>query len=175
VTSPRFLTPDQARLLGAVADRIFPPSAACPSATELGAVAYVDRQLDGPWGRGERMYRQPPFRPSADPLHGWQSPMTPAEAYTYGLAALQRHARRAYGADFADLSEAQQDAALTAVEHDRSATFEDFRAGAWFALVRTSVVEGVFADPQHGGNAGRQAWAWLGFPGDPTAAAGGAR
>jgi hypothetical protein len=42
------LTPPEARALAAIAVRIFPRCPDMPSASELGAIAYVDGQLAGP-------------------------------------------------------------------------------------------------------------------------------
>jgi gluconate 2-dehydrogenase gamma chain len=36
---------------------------------------------------------------------------------------------------------------------------------AFFATVYQTVMEGMFADPIHGGNAGKAAWKMIGFPG----------
>lgn len=70
--------------------------------------------------------------------------------YRAGLAAL---------AGFETLSEAEQDEALA--ELDR-------RGDPFFALVHRHVLEGAFADPAWGGNAGGAGWALLGYPGPRT-------
>jgi gluconate 2-dehydrogenase gamma chain len=77
------------------------------------------------------------------------------EAYAAGLLALEQRAQAAYGCGFARCDEAQQDALLERIERD----------GAFFELVRSHVIEGMFGDPRWGGNAGGAGWQLLGYPG----------
>ena len=70
------------------------------------------------------------------------------EAYAGGLAAL--------GESFCDLEPEAQDAALAALERD---------GAAFFALVRTHAIEGMFGDPRWGGNADFAGWDLLGYAG----------
>jgi Gluconate 2-dehydrogenase subunit 3 len=65
--------------------------------------------------------------------------------YADGLASL---------AGFAGLAPEEKDAVLATMEH-----------GAFFELVRLHAIQGMFADPSHGGNAGGAGWDLLGFPG----------
>ena len=67
------------------------------------------------------------------------------DLYAEGLAAL---------AGFASLEPVQQDARLATIE-----------GSAFFELVRLYAIQGMFADPAHGGNAGFAGWDLLGFPG----------
>lgn len=166
MTERPFLTPERARVVGAAADRLFPADGDSPAATDLGVVDYIDGQLAGPWGRGERLFRQGPFLAPVDEGHGWQSPMTPAEAYAHGLDALDGLARERHGAGFAEIPAEAQDALLRACERgEADADFgPNFTAAAFFALLRTNVVEGLFGDPRYGGNRDYGGWRWLGFP-----------
>jgi gluconate 2-dehydrogenase gamma chain len=165
-TSHRFLQPDQARALAAAADRIFPGDGDSPSASALGAVEYIDGQLAGPWGQGDHLYRQGPFPAPQDSGHGWQSPLTPAEVYAHGLAALDEIARARHGAAFAELPPEAQDELLHACERGEvEADFGEGRSAAqFFALLKLNVVEGVFADPRYGGNRDFGGWRFIGFP-----------
>lgn len=52
-----FLSEDEAATLAALADQIIPADD-FPSAFEAGAVSYIDRQLDGPYRRHRRAYRE---------------------------------------------------------------------------------------------------------------------
>lgn len=161
--------------LASVADRIFPADRACAGGVELGVVPYVLAQLDGPWGRGERMYRRPPFVPPPHPGHGWQSEMTPLAAFRYGLAALDQHASREHGAPFAALPAATQDTLLADLERGAIASFDRLDPALFFDLLLGACIEGVFSDPAYGGNRNGEAWAWIGFPGPgPHAAPGSA-
>ena len=151
--------------LGCIADRVFPPDAECAGGRELGVVQYVLGQLAGPWGQGMRMYRQPPFVPPPHAGHGWQSDLTPAEAFDRGLAAIDEHATGRYGAPFPALPAGLQDQVLAELERGAVATPPDLDPAQFFALLIETCVEGVFSDPSYGGNRNGEAWAWIGFPG----------
>lgn len=147
-----YLSTQEAAVLAAAGDRIFPADESSGSASALGLVQFAERQLVGPWGRGERMYRLPPFASPDHPGHGWQAPETPAEVLRTILFGLLR-------AGFLELHPDGRDAALGALET---------ASPAEFALLRLLVVESVLAHPAHGGNRDRAGWRWLGFPGDPV-------
>lgn len=151
--------------LASIADRMFPADEECPGGVEIGVVPFILAQLAGPWGQGDRMYQHPPFVPPPHQGHGWQSDMTPAEAFRYGLAALDEHAARVHGASFASLTAAAQDELLADVERGAISSFERLDPALFFDLLLGACVEGVFSDPRYGGNRNGQAWAWIGFPG----------
>ena len=158
------LTTPQLRLLTAICDRLIPPGPEGPSATEAGVVTFIERQLDGPWGHGARMYREGPFvQPDAG--HGWQSPLTPAEVYAHGLDAIARHVRERHDGELADLDPAAQDEIVTAWEAGELTTFSEVDGRAFFAMVRQNAVEGLLSDPGYGGNRDMVGWRWLGYPG----------
>jgi gluconate 2-dehydrogenase gamma chain len=161
-----FLDQSEARILAAAADRIFPADDDSPAASELGAVRFIDRQLAGGWGAGAMQYRHGPFRRWAGGGDGWQSPLTPAEAYRHGLAALDRGARARHGSGFAELGPADQDPLLVACE--RGGLEDEFGVELapreFLELLRANVVEGLFSDPRYGGNLEGRGWSWLGFP-----------
>jgi gluconate 2-dehydrogenase gamma chain len=161
-----FFTLQQARAASAAANRIFPPDDDSPSAADLGVVKYLDGQLAGPWGQGDRLFRQEPFRIPPDGGHGWQSPLTPSEVYAHGLAAFDELSRERCDLAFADASEEVQDEILRACESDIAVA--DFGVGftglTFFRLFRINVMEGLFADPRHHGNREYGGWRWLGFP-----------
>ena len=163
------LTAAEARTIQGICDRIFPATDDVPAASALGVVTYIDRQLAGPWGQGAGMYRAAPFEAPTHSGHGWQSSLTPHEAYRYGLAALSDYTRAAFGREFADLTAPEQDSVLRAIERGEVETFEVLPSSAFFELVLGNVTEGLYTDPIHGGNQGAALWKWLGYPGDPTA------
>jgi gluconate 2-dehydrogenase gamma chain len=140
----RFFTADEAPVIAAAAARIFPSDAAGPGASEAGVVIYIDRQLAGPYGRDRWRYTQAPFAEGTPEL-GYQGKGTPREIYRAGLRLL---------AGFASLDSAAQDQALHAIE-----------TTPFFTLLRTHVIEGMFCDPMHGGNADMVGWQLIGFPG----------
>lgn len=160
--SVRVLSERDAAALVALVDRIFPPDDTIGGASELGVVDYIERQLAGPWGCGDDMYRAAPFAQPQDGGHGWQVDLSPAEAYRDGLAALRSVSTSRCGAPFEDLDGEAQDRLLRLIERGELAPFGRIGAAAFFALVHGNVVEGLFADPAHGGNRDGAVWAWIG-------------
>ena len=166
----RWFSSADAAVIGAIANRIYPADSHGPAATELGVVNYIDRQLAGAWGSGERMYRQGPFHTPLDSGHGWQYAMTPADAYRIALDAIDAHTKSAYGGKTFDaLSASRQDNVLTDMSNDKIATFTTLKGSDFFTMVLQNVKEGVFADPSYGGNRGVQGWELVRWPGDPMA------
>src|ERR1700719_1173224 len=102
----RFFTADEARVVTAACERIFPSDASGPGATEAGVVIFIDRQLAGPYGRDKYRYTKGPWVESV-PEHGYQGKASPREIYRDGIAKL---------GDFATLSPAQQDERLRSIE-----------------------------------------------------------
>jgi hypothetical protein len=95
--APRFLTPDEWRLLQAIIDRLLPqPDRAVP----IPVAIWIDDHLAGDGGEGYRDARMPPMR----------------RAWRTGLAGIEAEARRALGAAFAELSPEQQDTILRRVQ-----------------------------------------------------------
>lgn len=141
----RFFTAEEARVVAAACERIFPADDSGPGATQAGVVVYIDRQLAGPYGVDKYRYTQPPFVESI-PEHGYQGKANPREAYREGIQKL--------GSDFAALEVSQQDARLRGMEK----TY-------FFQLLRAHTIEGMFCDPMHGGNAGLIGWQLVGYPG----------
>jgi gluconate 2-dehydrogenase gamma chain len=141
----RFFTGQEARVVMAACERIFPANESGPGATQAGAMVYIDRQLAGPYGTDQYRYLQPPFVESV-PEHGHQGKESPQETYRVGIPKL--------GPDFVELDGAQQDERLKAIEKTH-----------FFQLLRQHTIEGMFCDPMHGGNANLIGWQMLGYPG----------
>ncbi len=79
------------------------------------------------------------------------------ETYAAGLARLDADATELHGVGFADLAPELQDDLLRAAE---SRPADDF-----FELVLAHAMEGMFGDPEHGGNADLAGWKLMGYPG----------
>jgi gluconate 2-dehydrogenase gamma chain len=165
----RFFNDAQARVITAMAERLFPRDEASPGATDAHVLDYIDGRLVSAWGLGARMYRHGPFFPPQDSGHGFQTPMTPRDIYQDALAALDAYCQRQFGASFDQASSSQQDDVLHALEQGKVDTFTAISAAQFFAMFRQNVLEGLFADPLYGGNANLVGWKWIGFPGDPMA------
>ncbi len=76
----KFFTADEARAMEAIVDRIIPPDPETPGGKDAGCAVFIDRQLKGPYGSAEGLYRQGPFTQGSKE-QGPQSPLTPAELY----------------------------------------------------------------------------------------------
>jgi gluconate 2-dehydrogenase gamma chain len=127
----------QARFVDAIAARIL-PTTDTPGAVEAGAVFYIDHALAGPYAH-------------------WLS------RYAGGFRALNKYAKRQFGVSFENLSGEQQDSVLSDLE---AGTITELRNGEeFFELLRTHVLEGVFGEPNYGGNRDMIGWKLVGFPG----------
>jgi gluconate 2-dehydrogenase gamma chain len=141
----RFLTRDEALIVGAAAARIFPSDDSGPGANEAGVAIYIDRQLAGPWGKASHRYMQEPFDENAPAEFGYQGKANPQEIYRGALKDLK---------GFETLSGVDQDHKLHEIEHT-----------LFFSMLRRNTIEGMFSDPLHGGNIDMVGWQLVGFPG----------
>lgn len=131
------LTPDQSKILTALADRIFPRTET-PGAVEIGAVQYIEVALAGDYAALAAFYRQ-------------------------GLRAIERCAKAKFRRAFCLLSEAQKDQVLVDFETGAVPGFK--LAADFFEILRCHVLEGVFCEPQYGGNRDMIGWRLVNFPG----------
>jgi gluconate 2-dehydrogenase gamma chain len=144
-TPLQFFDTREALIIAAAANRIFPSDESGPGAPEANVVVYIDRQLAGPYGRDRFRYRRPPFE-EGTPQQGFQGRATPRDTYREGVAKL--------GPGFDTLAAQTQDRILREIDQTR-----------FFRLLRQHVIEGMFSDPMHGGNAELVGWQLIGFPG----------
>ena len=133
----KVLTRHQAHTLEAIADRIFPPTDT-PGAVEAGAVNYIDVALAGDYASLAPLYRK-------------------------GLRAINRYARVKFAEKFSALGDDDKDAMLSAFESGSIAGFK--QAAEFFETLRYHVLEGVFCEPQYGGNKDMIGWRLVEFPG----------
>src|SRR3954467_15086616 len=75
-----FLNPQESTFLEAATERLIPRDELGPGANDAGVSYFLDRQLGGAWGAGERLYRSGPFQ-QGTPSQGYQLPFTPAELF----------------------------------------------------------------------------------------------
>lgn len=171
----RVLNAAEAAMVGAMADRVFPPDDDGPGATAIGVVTYLDRQLAADGGGGARLYRHGPFHEPADSGHGYQLPPTPRELYKHVLERIDTHVKQLHGGRaLPELPVEDQDALLTALEAGKvdlglAQGPNGFTSAAFFTFFLENVKEGLFADPIHGGNREVEDWRWIRYPGDPMA------
>lgn len=131
------LAPGEAETLAAIAERIF-PTTDTPGAVEIGSLRYIDIALAGDYAALAPLYRQ-------------------------GLRSINRCARSRYRARFAELTDEQKDAVLIDFEAGQVSGCKN--AAEFFETVRYHVLEGVFCEPQYGGNKNMTGWRLVNFPG----------
>jgi gluconate 2-dehydrogenase gamma chain len=185
----QFLTPSEARCLDAAVARLLPGTPDDPGAREMGVVTFIDFMLASSDGYAEPTYTQPPFAqwysgdqpPAADTADviyvpetwkenfGWQAGAPPQQLYRAGLRALDQVA----GGSFADLAEEAQDDLLEQLSQGSDAVaapfddagIPDFSGKAFFSMLHTHTIQGVFGDPLYGGNRYLAGWQLVGYAG----------
>jgi gluconate 2-dehydrogenase gamma chain len=159
----RYLNGDEASTVEAAVARLIPADENGPGAKEAGVAVFIDLQLASAWGNGDHFYSHAPFI-QGTPQQGYQMAFTPAQMFRAGIAGLEQAARKAYGASFADLTPAQQDALLADAEHGKL-DFGALPSAVFFGALLDATMEGFFGDPIHGGNRDKVGWKLVGFPG----------
>ena len=157
-----FFNTDEVAFIEAAVSRLIPADDKWPGALEAGVANFIDKELNGAWGAGERLYRSGPWQPGT-PSQGYQLPFTPAELFRTALAAITKDLARA-GTPFAKMSGEQQDAYLRSLETG-AADLGGVPSDVFFAHLWDVTVEGFFSDPVYGGNRDMMAWKMIGFPG----------
>ncbi len=135
-----FFNADEAAAVAGFAERIFPGAPGIPGARDADVLNYIDLALAGAYADLQEFYR-------------------------HGLSQLDAHCRTAYGRPFARLDPKQQDEVVAALEAGRVAEFTWPTSRAFFNMLRTHTIEGMFADPIYGGNRDFAGWKLIGFPG----------
>ncbi|MDP3545763.1 MAG: gluconate 2-dehydrogenase subunit 3 family protein [Phreatobacter sp.] len=160
----RFFTPEERRCVAAIVERLIPSDTRGPGAREAGVIDFIDNQLAGFYGRGERWYMQGPFR-EGTPQQGYQFEDPPAGLYRRAISALDAACRARHGGrGFAALDAPTQDAVLKQLEAGEL-ELEGAPGKGFFSLVLENAVEGYFCDPLYGGNRDMVGWRLVGFPG----------
>ena len=135
------LTSVESNILEAIVSRLIPTDATGPGASQARAAHYIDRALGSALASS-------------------------LQAYSSGLAALDRYARSARGGPFAELSATDQDDLLSELEAGTATGFPE--SSAFFNMVRSHPIQGPFCDPHYGGNANFVGWDLIGYPGVRT-------
>jgi gluconate 2-dehydrogenase gamma chain len=161
-TTYLFFNAAEVLFIEAACERLIPADESGPGALGAGVPNYLDKQLGGAWGAGERLYRSGPWQPGT-PTQGYQLPLTPAELFHASLRAINRDLD-AHGTPFHDMSDDAQDAYLKSLEsgaHD----LDGVPSAEFFDMLLKMSIEGFFSDPVYGGNRNMVAWRMIGFPG----------
>ena len=158
-----FLTATEAAFVEAFVDVLVPADEVTPSGTDLGLATFIDRQLAGAWGKGDRLYQQGPWAQGA-PGQGYQLPLTPAEFFRAGIAAVNKHCKDEYGKELDRLPAADKQRVLENL--DKNMLKLDHISGKqFFDVAYQAAMEGMFGDPIYGGNKNKAAWKMIGYPG----------
>ena len=158
-----FFNTNESAFVEAAIDTLIPHDAVGPGAVELGVATYIDRQMAGSYGKGDRLYVEGPFG-EGTPQQGYQLPMTPSELIRIGIADVNEYTRKKYKKTF-DLLLAEERIAVVADLDNRKVELPNVPTETFFGLLLGLTTEGYFADPMYGGNANKAAWKMIGFPG----------
>src|SRR5271170_385323 len=88
-TTYLFFNAAEVLFIEAACERLIPADDSGPGALGAGVPNYLDKQLGGAWGAGERLYRSGPWQ-TGTPTQGYQLPFTPAELFHASLRAIDR-------------------------------------------------------------------------------------
>ncbi|MFL6614611.1 gluconate 2-dehydrogenase subunit 3 family protein [Pantoea sp. SIMBA_072] len=160
----QYLTQHEFDTVGAIAERFIPADETSLSGKDAGCAIFIDRQLAGDYGNAVAIYRLGRFV-KGTPEQGPQSPLTPAQRYRLGIAALDKAMQQQYGKQFLSLSSELQDQVLSEMEKDALNLGEDVETRVLFELLLQNVREGFLSDPIYGGNKDMTSWKMIGFPG----------
>jgi gluconate 2-dehydrogenase gamma chain len=161
------LGPDEAAFVEALVNVMCPADRMTPSGVDCGLAIFIDRQLAGGFGKGDRLYMRGPWK-TGKPQLGYQLPLTPEQFFKAGVAAAQEICATRFGKAFdllpwADADAFLQDLAGGKLRHPRVSLAN------WFNdLVYPLFVEACFADPVYGGNRDKVFWKMVGYPGLPA-------
>lgn len=159
-----FLSAGEREAVEAITARLIPSDDNGPGARDADVATFIDRQLAGFYGRGQRWYMDGPF-PAPEDTQGYQGRYPPAMLWREGLAALESYCRTTYdGRAFVELDETEQDAVLSRLAEGEIG-FETVDAKQFFDFAREMTIEGFFSDPIYGGNRDMVGWRLVGFPG----------
>ena len=159
----RFFTAAERRCVDAIVSRLIPTDETGAGARDAGVTDFIDSQLAGFYGRGERWYMRGPFADGLD-TQGYQSEHPPAGLYRAAIKALDAHCQGTLGNSFAELPENKQDELLARLE-EGELELDGVSAKAFFNMILENAIEGFFSDPIYGGNRDMVGWKLVGFPG----------
>jgi gluconate 2-dehydrogenase gamma chain len=159
-----FLNLDEAAFIEALVDHMVPADDLTPKGTDLGINIYIDRALAGGWGKGDRLYAQGPWKPGL-PSQGYQLPLTPAQLFRAGIEACNAHCLKTYSKLFDRLDETQRERVLLDMSEGKLTFDNGLPVRVFWTTLYQTVMEGMFADPIHGGNKNKAGWKLIGFPG----------
>jgi gluconate 2-dehydrogenase gamma chain len=135
-----FLNADDAATVAAFTERLMPGAPGKPGALDAGVLNYIDLALAGAYSHLQDFYRR-------------------------GLNSLEAYCQKTHKTSFVTLGAARQDEVIRALESGKATEFGWPRPQAFFNMLRTHTIEGMFSDPVYGGNKDFAGWRLVGFPG----------
>lgn len=158
---------DEAAFVEAMINVMCPADQLTPNGVDCGLAIYIDRQLAGAFGKGDRLYMRGPWK-HGKPQLGYQIPLTPEKFFKAGVAAAQEACTKKFGKLFDLLPPADADAFLQDLASDKL-PHPRVPLAVWFNdLVYPLFVQACFADPVYGGNRNKVFWRMIGYPGLPA-------
>jgi gluconate 2-dehydrogenase gamma chain len=154
-----FFSAEEAAWIEAAVDRLIPSEPDWMGARDADVGVYIDRQLAGPFGAGERLNLTGPFKQGL-PGQGYQLEFTPAQVYRRSLGKLLSNT----GGTFTSSTDVEKDNFLRQLETSNS-DLDGVPSGVFFETLLANTVEGYFSDPHYGGNRDMVSWRMIGFPG----------
>ncbi|WP_176479085.1 gluconate 2-dehydrogenase subunit 3 family protein [Mesorhizobium sp. WSM3860] len=158
-----FFNIDESAFIEAALDTLIPSDSTGPGAKELGVAIYIDRQMAGGYGKGDRLYLEGPYGEGTSE-QGYQLPMTPSELIRAGIADVEAYVQENHKSTFDSLSAKDRAAVMTDLE-SKKVDLPTVPTATFFGLLLQLTIEGYFADPMYGGNKDGAAWKMIGFPG----------
>jgi gluconate 2-dehydrogenase gamma chain len=159
-TTYLFFNGDEAAFIEPAVARLIPKDDQWGGALEAGVPNFIDKQLAGAWGAGERLYRSGPWQQGTW-TQGYQLPYTPAELYRTALRAINQELSQR---PFAQMTPDEQDGYLKTLEAGGK-DLGGVPSHVFFAELWQCTLEGFFSDPVYGGNCNMVSWRMIGFPG----------
>lgn len=157
-----FFNAAEAQFVETACDRLIPADESGPGALGAGVPKYLDKQLGGSWGAGERPHRSGAWQPGT-PSHGVDLPLAPAELFRTALSAI-RHDFESRGTTFGDLPPKARDSFLRSLEAG-AVDLDGVPSAVFFDMLVKMTAEGFFSDPVYGRNRNTVPWRMIGFPG----------
>src|SRR5262249_37722142 len=100
--------PEEAAFTEAMVNVMCPADGLTPGGVDCGLATYIDRQLAGAFGKGNKRSQRGPWG-QGKPQHGYQLPLTPEQYYKAGIAAADQACRARFGKAFDRLAPADAD------------------------------------------------------------------
>jgi gluconate 2-dehydrogenase gamma chain len=158
-----FFKQQEVGFITAAVERLIPSDENGPGAIEAGVPSYIDKQIGGAWGAGERLYRSGPWHEGA-PTQGYQLPYTPAELFRHALRGIETDLNKRGSKPFNKLDAQAQDTYLKLLEKG-GIDLDGVPSKVFFQSLLDLTIEGYFSDPVYGGNKDMVSWKMIGFPG----------